>query len=210
MRIGILALQGDIQAHARVLDRLGCSAREVRRASELDELQGLILPGGESTTMWHFLTEEGLATALRTFAAAGGALFGTCAGAILLAREVLHPPGPALGVLDIIVQRNGWGRQTMSRVETARTDDPERPQIEALLIRAPRILHAGPGVRVRAWLGDEPVWVEEGCAMATTFHPELSDDLRVHQRFLQLAAAAPQFAPDAAPGAAPHATRPTR
>ena len=194
MRIGVLALQGDIQAHERVLDRLGVSWREVRRAADLESLQGLVLPGGESTTMWHFLGEDGFDTALRDFARTGGAFFGTCAGAILLARAVEHPPGPALGILDITVERNGWGRQTMSRVETARTDDAAAPAIEAVLIRAPRIRRVGPQVRVRAWLGPEPVWVEAGPAMATTFHPELSDDLRVHRRFLELAAAAPQFA----------------
>ena len=195
MQVGILALQGDIQAHERVLDQLGVRWREVRRPGELAGLAGLVLPGGESTTMWHFLREDGFDTALQDFGRAGGAFFGTCAGAILLAREVQNPPGPALGLLDISVQRNGWGRQTMSRVETAMTDDPEAPIIEAVLIRAPRILRCGPGVRVRARLGDEPVWVEEGRAMATTFHPELSTELRVHRRFLELAALAPNFAP---------------
>ena len=189
MRIGVLALQGDIQAHERALARLECDPREVRRPQELDGLHGLVLPGGESTTMWHFLDQEGFADALRAFARAGGALFGTCAGAILLARQVEHPPGPALGILDITVERNGWGRQTMSRVETARTDDAAAPTIEAVLIRAPRIRRVGPGVRVRAWLGDEPIWVEAGRAIATTFHPELADELRVHRRFLELAAA---------------------
>lgn len=193
MRIGVLALQGDIQAHERVLARLGCTWREVRRPEELEDLQGLLLPGGESTTMWRFLAEDGFAAALRTFASAGGALLGTCAGAILLAREVQNPAGTGLGILDMTVQRNGWGRQTRSRVETARTDDPAAPAIEAVLIRAPRILRVGPGVCVRAWLGEEPVWVEAGRAIATTFHPELSDELRVHRRFLQLAAGAPQF-----------------
>ena len=195
MQVGILALQGDIQAHERVLDRLGVDWREVRRPGELEGLAGLVLPGGESTTMWHFLRQDGFDAALRDFGRAGGALFGTCAGAILLAREVQNPPGPALGLLDIAVQRNGWGRQTMSRVETATTDDPEAPRIEAVLIRAPRILRWGPGIRVRARLGEEPVWVEQGRTMATTFHPELSTELRVHHRFLELAARAPSFSP---------------
>lgn len=193
MRIGVLALQGDIQAHERVLDRLAASWREVRRPSELQDLQGLVLPGGESTTMWHFLRGNGLDRALLDFAACGGALFGTCAGAILLAREVLNPSGPGLGILDITVQRNGYGRQTESRVAAAQTIDPVQPHIETVLIRAPRILRAGRKVTVRARLDGEPVWVEEGCAMATTFHPELSDDLRVHRRFLELARLAPSF-----------------
>ncbi len=194
MHVGVLALQGDIQAHERVLQRLGVAWREVRRPRDLDGLQGLVLPGGESTTMWHFMRANGLDVALRDFAAAGGAMFGTCAGAILLARDVQNPAGTGLGILDINVQRNGYGRQTQSRVATATCDDVEIPEIETVLIRAPRILRVGPEVRVRASIGDEPVWVESGHVMATTFHPELSDELRPHRRFLELASMSPVFA----------------
>ncbi len=193
MHVGVLALQGDIQAHERVLERLGVAWREVRRPRDLDGLQGLVLPGGESTTMWHFMRENGLDEALRDFASAGGAMFGTCAGAILLAREVLNPAGTGFGILDITVQRNGYGRQTMSRVATATCDDTESPRIETVLIRAPRIIRTGADVRVRASLADEPVWVEAGHVMATTFHPELSDELRPHRRFLALASRSPAF-----------------
>jgi pyridoxal 5'-phosphate synthase pdxT subunit len=195
MQVGVLALQGDIQAHEAVLDRLGAAWREVRRPAELAGLHGLVLPGGESTTMWHFLRASGLDAALRDFAAAGGAFYGTCAGAILLAQGVENPPGPGLGILDITVQRNGYGRQTESRVARAETGDPDHPWIEAVLIRAPRIVRVGPQVRVRAWLDGDPVWVEAGRTIATTFHPELTDDPRVHQRFLELATAAPPFQP---------------
>ena len=193
MQIGVLALQGDIQAHEAVLGRLGASWREVRRPAELAGLQGLVLPGGESTTMWRFLRETGLDEALGDFARSGGSLYGTCAGAILLACEVVNPPGPGLGILDITVQRNGYGRQTESRVGRAETGDPDHPWIEAVLIRAPRILRVGPQVHVRARLDGEPVWVEEGRRLATTFHPELSDEPRVHCRFLELARTAPAF-----------------
>ncbi|MFQ5600315.1 MAG: pyridoxal 5'-phosphate synthase glutaminase subunit PdxT [Candidatus Krumholzibacteriia bacterium] len=193
LQIGVLALQGDFQAHGHALERLGQSWREVRRACELRGLQGLVLPGGESTTMWHFMRENGLAAALRDYARAGGAVYGTCAGTILLAREVSNPPAAGLGILDITVERNSYGRQTKSSVRRAATDDPERPWIEAVLIRAPRILRIGPGVVVRARLDGDPVWVEQERAIATTFHPELGDDLRVHRRFLEIAASCPAF-----------------
>jgi len=190
--IGILCLQGDFAAHGRALERLGLAWRDVRRPGELAGLRGLVLPGGESTTMWHFLREEGLDVALRDFARAGGALYGTCAGAILLAREVRNPGGSGLGLLDILVERNSYGRQTESRVREAETDDPAATRIEAVLIRAPRILRVGPGVRVLARLDGDPVWVEQDRVMATTFHPELGSDLRPHRRFLELASSAPE------------------
>jgi 5'-phosphate synthase pdxT subunit len=192
MHIGILALQGDIQAHALALSRLGVRSCEVREPAALEGLQGLVLPGGESTTMWHFLHEDGFAARLRQFARDGGALFGTCAGAILLARGIRDPDGTGLGIIDIAVQRNGYGRQIRSRIDQADADAPG-PALEVVLIRAPRILRAGPLVRVRARLRGEPIWVEEARAMATTFHPELGDELRPHRRFLELAAAAPPF-----------------
>ena len=179
-----------------MLARLGVAAREVRRPGELEELQGLVLPGGESTTMWHFLSQDGFAAALQEFAASGGSLYGTCAGAILLAREVRNPRGTGLGLLDITVERNSYGRQVESRVRSAETDDPRAPRLEAVLIRAPRILRLGPSVRVRARLEADPVWVEEGRVMATTFHPELGVEERPHRRFLEMASdTTPALAP---------------
>ena len=199
LQIGVLCVQGDYEAHGRVLERLGVAWRDVRRAAELDGLHGLILPGGESTTMWHFLRQDGLEAAVRGCAASGAAVFGTCAGAILLAREVRNPAADGLGLLDITVERNSYGRQVQSDIRQAQLDDtagladatPGTPvTVEAVLIRAPRILHTGPGVRVRARLGGDPVWVEQGAVMATTFHPELGTEERPHRRFLDLARAA--------------------
>lgn len=196
--IGILCLQGDYEAHAQVLERLGATWRDVRRADQLADLHGLLLPGGESTTMWHFLRQDGLEAALRRLAARGAALYGTCAGAIVLAREVRNPDAAGLGCLDITIERNAYGRQTESSVRQAELEDvagldggaiPGAP-VEAVLIRAPRILRVGPGVRVRARLGGDPVWVEAGPVMATTFHPELGNDVRPHRRFLELCEAA--------------------
>ena len=190
MQIGILCLQGDFEAHRKVLARLGVTPRDVRRPGELEGLQGLVLPGGESTTMWHFLRQDGFEAALGDFARQGGAIYGTCAGAILLAREVLNPRGTGLGLLDITVERNSYGRQVESRVRVAGTDDPRAPRLEAVLIRAPRIVRLGPDVRVRAQLDADPVWVEEGRVMATTFHPELGDEERPHRRFLEIVSGA--------------------
>jgi 5'-phosphate synthase pdxT subunit len=185
--IGVLCLQGDYEAHGRVLDRLGIAWRDVRRTADLEGLRGLILPGGESTTMWHFLSQDGLAEALQDFAGRGGALFGTCAGAILLADEVRNPAGRGLGLLDITVERNGYGRQLYSSVRSVELED-EGGALEAVLIRAPRIRRLGRDVTVRARLDGDAVWVEQGRVMATTFHPELGNELRPHRRFLALAA----------------------
>jgi 5'-phosphate synthase pdxT subunit len=196
-RIGVLCLQGDYEAHGRVLERLGVAWRDVRRAADLAGLDGLVLPGGESTTMWHFLAQDGLEAALRRFAASGAALYGTCAGAILLARRVRNPDSVGLGLLDITVERNSYGRQLQSAVRQAEIVDAQdlgaappggtATGIETVLIRAPRIVEIGAGVRVRARLDGDPVWVEQGRVMATTFHPELGAETRVHQRFLALA-----------------------
>lgn len=198
MLIGVLALQGDIQAHAAVLERLGQETREVRRADDLDGLQGLVLPGGESTTMWHFLRADGMHEALRRFGQAGGAMFGTCAGAILLAREVTNPAGHGLDLLDVTVMRNAYGRQTQSSIVHAEADAGERASMEAVLIRAPRFVRLGADVRVRAHANGEPLWVEAGRVSATTFHPELSNETRVHERFLEQAREAPVFCANAA------------
>jgi len=197
-RVGILCLQGDYEAHARVLERLGVAWRDIRRPEELTGLDGLVLPGGESTTMWHFLRQDGFAEALQELGRSGAAIFGTCAGAILLAREVRNPDGLGLGLLDAVLERNSYGRQVESSVRRAALEDVaglgngSRPgdPIEAVLIRAPRILDLGRGVRVRARLDGDPVWVEEGAIQATTFHPELGPEERPHRRFLELAAAA--------------------
>ena len=181
-RIGVLAIQGDYSAHAEALADSGAEAVEVRSPSELDSLDGLILPGGESTTMLKFLERRGFFEALEKYSATQP-VFGTCAGAILLAREVRHPAQRSLGVLDAIVERNAYGRQIDSTILTEPTSLPGGP-LEMVFIRAPRIVETGPDVEVLARREGFPVLVRQGRLMAATFHPELSPDRRVHQLFV--------------------------
>lgn len=188
MTVGILALQGDFHAHAAALHALGAPWIEVRTARDMEGIRGLIIPGGESTTLLKLLTPECRDAILRLHAT-GGALYGTCAGVVLLARAVSHPPQEGLGLLDVEVVRNGYGRQRESFV--ARPGDPEvEGEVlppEMVFIRAPRIRRAGPGVRVLARVRGDPVYVVQGRILATTFHPELTGDRSVHARFLLLA-----------------------
>ena len=185
MKIGILAIQGDYEAHAEMLDRLGVEHTFVRTPGDLEGLNGIILPGGESSTHIKVMTEEGLYDALKQFAANGGAFFGTCAGAILLAREVHNPPQQSLGLLDISVQRNGYGRQLASDVHRAATTLKVEP-LEMVFIRAPIIESVWKGVEVLAEDAGHPVLVRQGRILAATFHPELTDDTTVHEHFLKL------------------------
>ena len=179
--VGVLALQGDFEAHRKAIEKAGANAREVRTAAQLESCDGLIIPGGESTTMLKLLEMEKLTEPLRQFAAAKP-VFGTCAGAILLAHSVSNPAQQSLNILDIDVERNAYGRQVDSRVARIETSDG---QMEAVFIRAPIIRRTGPQTRVLAtYLGD-PVWIEQGGHMATTFHPELSDTSAVHRRFVE-------------------------
>ena len=184
IKIGVLAIQGDFAAHARMLRRIGVEAVEVRRADELAGMDGLILPGGESTTMLKFLEGENLFSALREFADTGKPVFGTCAGAILLAREVLNPPQASLGLLDIAVERNAYGRQVDSHISQAETKF-DGGAMEAVFIRAPKIKSVGEEVEVLATLDQEPVFVRQKNIFAATFHPELSNDERAHRLFLE-------------------------
>lgn len=184
-KIGILAIQGDYEAHAKALDRLGVAHTYVRRPGDLAGLAGLILPGGESTTHLKVMTEESLWNAVRKFAADGGAFFGTCAGAILLAREVRGPAQASLGLLDISIVRNAYGRQLASDVRTGPTKLRKEP-LEMVFIRAPIIESAGPGVEILAEDDGHPVLVQQGRILASTFHPELTDDPAVHEHFLKL------------------------
>lgn len=185
-KIGILAIQGDYEAHAKMLDRLGAKHSFVRTPRDLAGLSGVILPGGESTTHLKVMKEEGLFDALKSFAAEGGALFGTCAGAILLAREVHGPAQDSLGLLDATVLRNGYGRQLASDVHMGASALRKEP-IEMVFIRAPIIEKTGDSVEVLAKDAGHPVLVQQGKILAATFHPELSDDPAVHQHFLELA-----------------------
>jgi 5'-phosphate synthase pdxT subunit len=182
--IGVLAIQGNFASHAEALTEAGASPVEVRKPSQLASLDGLVLPGGESTTMLKFLAKHRFFEALQEFCGRKP-IFGTCAGAILLAREVLNPPQRSLGVLDAVVERNAYGRQIDSAIQTGDTQLPGGP-LEMVYIRAPRIVKTGDGVHVLAERDGFPVLVEQGHIMAATFHPELSTDRRVHQRFVDL------------------------
>ncbi len=186
--IGILAVQGDFAAHAAMLERLGVESVEVRTPADLAGCDGLILPGGESTTQLQFLQEEGLYDAIKKFVAEGHAVFGTCAGAILLASEVLHPAQSSLGILDMTVLRNGYGRQIASDVFWGSSKLAEQP-MEMVFIRGPVIERTGPGIEVLAEYAGKPALVQKGKVLAATFHPELTDDSTVHEHFLKLAAA---------------------
>lgn len=181
MKIGVLAIQGDFDAHRRRLEELGADVVEVRKPEQLDGIDGLVIPGGESGAFLKILGEPGLAK-LKQFVRVKPT-FGTCAGAILLAKEVTNPPQPGLGALDITIRRNAYGRQIDSSIRTGAFDgDP----VEMVFIRAPKIERLGPNVEVIATEGHDPVAVRQGKVMAATFHPELGDDTRLHEAFLAL------------------------
>ncbi len=186
MRVGVLALQGDFEAHAAALRRACASADvvEVRQVAHLEGLAGLVIPGGESTTMLKLMEYYGLFEPLREFGSRRP-VFGTCAGAILLASEVLNPAQASLGLVDLTVERNAYGRQLDSRVvRIAGHELGGEPELEAVFIRAPIIRHIGEGCQVLAQYGGDPVLVEAGSHLVATFHPELSSDPRVHSLFL--------------------------
>jgi pyridoxal 5'-phosphate synthase pdxT subunit len=183
MRIGVLALQGDFDAHRRRLEELGAEVVLVRKPEELDGVAGLVIPGGESSTFLKLLGEEGFAK-LKEFVRVKPT-FGTCAGAILLANEVENPKQAGLGELDITIRRNAYGRQVDSSIREGHFfNNP----IEMVFIRAPKIERVGDGVDVIATEGNDPVLVRKGKTLAATFHPELSDDVRIHRYFLELIA----------------------
>jgi len=184
LTIGVLALQGAYAAHVKTLTALGVTPRLVRVPQELEGLDGLVMPGGESTTMLKFLDRNGFFDILQTFVKTTPT-FGTCAGAILLATGVESPAQRSLAALDITVERNAYGRQIDSAILTAETALPGGP-LEMVFIRAPRITVTGPGVETLASRDGYPTLVRCGHLMAATFHPELSHDLRVHQLFLDL------------------------
>ena len=188
-RIGVLALQGDFEAHQKALARAGAEAVQVRTAAELDRVDALVIPGGESTTMLKLLRAENLLGPLGEFGR-HKPIFGTCAGAILLATEVSHPEQESLGLMDLSVERNGYGRQLDSRV-TRIAPEPEFSrragggEMEAVFIRAPIIRAIGDGAKVLARFQGDPVLVEQGRHLVATFHPELTEDPRVHRLFLE-------------------------
>ncbi len=181
MKIGVLALQGDFDAHRLRLEELGAEVVLVKKPEQLDAIDGLVIPGGESGTFLKLLGEEGFAK-LKDFVHAKPT-FGTCAGAILLATEVENPQQKGLGALNIRIRRNAYGRQIDSSIRQGLLGTSP---IEMVFIRAPKIEHVGEGVEILATEGNDPVAVRQGKTMAATFHPELSDDPRVHQAFLDL------------------------
>lgn len=189
--VGVLALQGAFREHKRAFERLGAEVAEVRLPGQLAGLSGVVIPGGESTTMAKLMRTYGLDEALVDFHARGGAIWGTCAGAIAVATEIEgHPEQPRLGLLDMTVARNAYGRQVASFEADVPVSGMAAP-FPAVFIRAPRITEVGAGVEVLAEYAGDPVMVAQGRLMATVFHPELSGDDRVHAHFLELAAAKP-------------------
>lgn len=183
-KIGVLAIQGDYDAHAQALREAGAEPVLVRKPEEMADLDGLIIPGGESTTFLKFLERDGFLGSLQDFVRTRPT-FGTCAGCILLATEVTHPAQKSLGVLHATVERNAYGRQIDSSIQQGETELPGGP-LEMVYIRAPRIVKTGDDVQVLARREGFPVLVEQGHLMAATFHPELSTDRRVHEHFVRL------------------------
>jgi 5'-phosphate synthase pdxT subunit len=185
MKVGVLAIQGDFDAHRKRLEELGAEVVLVKKPQQLDSIDALIIPGGESTTFLKFLERDGFMEKLREFVRVKPT-FGTCAGAILLASEVESPTQPSLGAIDMRVRRNAYGRQIDSFIAQAPSALGAKP-LEMVFIRAPKIENVGSGVEVLARQGEDPVLVRQGHILAATFHPELSGDTRVHAAFLKLA-----------------------
>jgi 5'-phosphate synthase pdxT subunit len=183
-RIGILAIQGDVDAHAAAIGRLGAEAVPVLREKDLKDLRALVLPGGESTTIAKGIDRQGLREPLRGFAASGRTLLGTCAGAILLARSSRNHPVPTLGLMDVVAVRNDYGTQVDSFAAPADADSGSFAGLRCVFIRAPRFVEAGPGVEVLVRVDGEPVLLRQSNRLACTFHPELTLDGRVHALLL--------------------------
>jgi len=186
--VGILAIQGDVEAHRKALERLGVAALRVRGEKDLDGIAALILPGGESTTISKGLARVGLYEPIRAFAQSGRPILGTCAGAVLLAREVENHPVPSLGLVDVVAVRNAYGTQVDSFAAIAESES--LPGLRCVFIRAPQLRRPGPAVEVLARVDGWPVLVRQGHILASTFHPELGEDPRVHALLLALASEA--------------------
>jgi pyridoxal 5'-phosphate synthase pdxT subunit len=183
--IGVLALQGDFERHLEALKRLGVIATEVRVPEDLAGLTGLVLPGGESTTMLKLMEGTGMEDAIRSFHEKGGALFGTCAGLILMADRVSDPLQRSLHLLDVDVDRNAYGRQRDSFEADVETEIANDTPLRAVFIRAPRVTRQGPKVKVLARVNGDPILLRQGRVLAATFHPEMTQDLRVHRYFVE-------------------------
>lgn len=193
MRVGVLALQGDFALHGAALERVGAEAIEVRKPSELSGVDGLIIPGGESTTLLKLMDAWEFVPALEKFHAEGKPIFGTCAGLIVLAVEVLNPSQFSLGFIDITAERNAYGRQKESfETEGEAMLDGERTPVKMVFIRAPRIRRTGPTVTPLAVQRGECVMAREGSVLVAAFHPELTDDPAVHRYFCRMVEASSQ------------------
>ena len=182
--VGVLALQGDFEAHRKALEYAGATVNEIRTPAQLESIDGLVIPGGESTTMLKVLEYENMFEPLRQFGLRKP-IFGTCAGAILIARSVTNPAQASMNLMDIEVERNAYGRQVDSRIVKLPLDSLEGGDIEAVFIRAPIIRKTGPGVKILASYLNLPVFAEEGRHLVATFHPELTRDTRVHRYFVE-------------------------
>jgi len=185
--IGILAVQGDFAMHAKMLERMGAKYKLVKHVDDLAGVDALILPGGETTTMLKFLTERKIGEAIKQFANENKPVFGTCAGAILMAREVLNPEQERLGLIDISIERNAYGRQVDSSIQQGECPELSGQPVEMVFIRAPIIRRVGEGVKVLGRAAGLPVLVEQGNLLAATFHPELTTDETIHRYFLKKA-----------------------
>jgi pyridoxal 5'-phosphate synthase pdxT subunit len=187
MTIGVLALQGDFAMHARALKRCGVEVVEIRKPEQLEDIDGLVMPGGESTTLLKLMEAWGFVPALEKFHGAGKPIFGTCAGLILAARDVSNPAQLSLNLIDVGVERNAYGRQRESfETRGTATLDGRPVPIEMVFIRAPRIRRVGPGVETLASHGGEAVMARQGSVLVATFHPELTDDATVHEYFCRM------------------------
>jgi 5'-phosphate synthase pdxT subunit len=198
MRIGVLALQGDFDLHAKALARLGVQAIEVRKPEQLADVDGLIIPGGESTTLLKLMNAWNFMPAIERFHGQGKPIFGTCAGLIVLARGVENPRQPSLGLIDVDVERNAYGRQRESFEAHGKAALDGPVPLEMVFIRAPRIRRTGPGVEVLARHADETVMASEGTVLVATFHPELTDDPTVHRYFCGMVERAARQRPEPA------------
>lgn len=186
LTVGVLALQGDFREHRVMLERLGCATREVRHPRDLVGLDGLVIPGGESTTIHKLMREYELADPIRAFHAGGGALYGTCAGLITVARDTAEGYPPTLGLMDIVARRNAFGRQVASFEVDLPVEDVAGAPLRAVFIRAPWVESSGPEVEVLARHAGHAVAARQGRVLVTAFHPELTDDTRMHELFVAM------------------------
>lgn len=186
MKIGVLALQGAFREHRLMLEGCGAQAVEIRKPKELDDVVGLVIPGGESTTIGKLMVEWGLMDKIKSRAKEGMAVYGTCAGMILLAKEIIGSDQPRLGLMDTVVQRNAFGRQRESFEADMNVPEFGEQPVRAVFIRAPYIESAGPGVKVMATVKEKVVIARQGKLLATAFHPELTNDNRIHKYFISM------------------------